>query len=660
LPDATAEDQTVAKVVLQLLETKHRAKLKIDAEVAKRWCRIFIKDLDPRKNVFERGDVIEFISQASVLDDKIREGNLDFPRLVFDRYLKRIDERVATVIQLLRQKLDFKADDSILDDPDLYDYPDNADDALDRWRKKIKYEWLSYKVFNNLHDDEIVKKLSIVYQDWSRGVHQYDMPDLLEIYLSSLASTIDSSSSYLNARSFENLLSQQNLSLEGIGASLRIEDGFAVVTAIVRGSPSDVDGRLQLEDKIVGIQRENGTEIDLIGKKLSEVVRNIRGPRGTKVRLIVQPSGSGERRIYELTRQTVQLTEQHAKGQVMPAKGPNGEEVKIGVISLPTFYGDTAAIRRGDLNAVSATSDCRKILNDFKAKSVDAVIVDIRDNGGGLLDEAKTLSGLFVDTGPILQVRDATGIRHLDDNDDGTAWDGPMVVVTNHASASASEIFAGVIKDYGRGLIVGDSSTFGKGTVQSLEPIKDHLPGQDLRPLGALKLTIQQFYRVNGESTQLKGISPHIHIPSLRDETNFGEGKMDNPMKFDQVAALPHDDYHRVPADLIALLDTRSQERRNADQKFQKENERIKKYVARKARHRISLSEARFKAENGADEAGNDEDRGKLDNKNSKNKERSRWESDYYNDEIVRIVADYLRLGSKVLASAPERVKGGK
>jgi carboxyl-terminal processing protease len=419
---------------------------------------------------------------------------------------------------------------------------------------------------------------------------------------------------------------------------------------------ADKDGRLQVDDKIIGIQKADGTEIDLVEKKLSDVVRHIRGPRGTKVRLVVQPNGTKEKKVYELTRQKIELVEDHAKGQVIEAKGSMEKPLKIGVISLPAFYGDTRALLKGDPDAVSATEDCRKLIRGFKQQGVDCVMVDLRGNGGGLLSEAITLSGLFIDEGPVVQVRDASGVRHLDDDDAGTAWDGPLVVLIDHFSASASEIFAGVIKDYARGLIIGDSSTFGKGTVQQIVDLDDAVLGKDHPKLGALKLTIQQFYRANGESTQVKGVTPHIHIPSLQDQADFGEGKMDNALKFDQVASRKHDMYNRVPSDLVATLETRSWDRRKADPKFQKRDERIKKYAERKARHTISLNEAKFRSEFvGDDDDGRDENKSKAKDKRKRFHERAAWESDYYNDEVVRIVADYLTLGSKALVSAPVR-----
>lgn len=654
-PVPTSEDQETARTVVHLLEQGHMARPVIDDEIAVKWCNNFLKDLDPQKYYFLKADIEEFKGEAKNLDDRVREGNIDFARRVFERFLKRNDERYQTVLDLLKQKFDFSTDEYIADDPEKIDYPVDKKEADERWRKRIKLDLLQLRA-DKTDEAEAVRKLTVRYRDRNRMFHQFDSSEILEVYLSSLTRTFDPHSSYMSAKNLEDMLNQQlHLSLEGIGASLSSEDGYAVVKEVVPGMAADKDGRLQPEDKIVGIQKENGEEIDLVEKKLSDVVRFIRGPRGTKVRLIVQPSGSKERKIYELTRQKIELKEQHAKAKIIETK-ENGKPLKIGVINLPAFYGDTMALLRGDPNAVSATADCRKLLGEFKAAGVDAVIMDLRDNGGGLLEEAKTLSGLFIDTGPVVQVKEVFGVKHLDDDDEGTAWDGPLVVLINKLSASASEIFAGVIKDYDRGLIIGDSSTFGKGTVQSIVQIGDHTRRKDSKKRGALKLTIQQFYRANGDSTQINGVSPHIHLPSVRDYMDFGEGKMDNALKFEKVPALDHDNYHKLSPELVTLLNQRSEQRRKDDPKFQKQAERIKKFLDRKARHSIALNEAKFKAEYFPDDDKDAEER-KLEKEKKKKKytEREVWSSDFYNDEILRIVGDYLTLGTKDLASNPVR-----
>lgn len=668
-PAPQPEDQETAREVVELVERNHMARPQINDEIAAKWCDNYLKKLDPQKYHFLKADVEEFRKEANSLDDRIREGNIDFAHKVFDRFLQRQDERFKTEMDLLKEKFDFTKDEAIDDDFDKMDYPANKAEADERLRKKIKLDLLITKVVNDQKEEEAVRKLTIRYRDVNRMYHQFDASEVLEYYLTSLTETFDPHSSYLNQKNLEDLLNQSlHLQLEGIGASLRSEDGYAVVQELVPGMAADKDGRLQPEDKIIGIQKENGEEVDLVEKKLNDVVRFIRGPRGTKVRLIVQPDGTKERRIYELTRERIELKEQHAKGKILEAKGPDNKAYKVGIINLPAFYGDTMAMLKGDPDAVSATTDCRKILEDFRKQHVDCVVMDLRSNGGGLLEEAKTLSGLFIDTGPVVQVKEILGVKPLVDEEEGMAWDGPLVVLIDKASASASEIFAGVIKDYDRGLIIGDASTFGKGTVQSIVPIQEHrrrfrIPGGGLGGAephrGALKLTIQQFFRANGESTQIHGVTPHVHIPSMLDNRDFGEGKMDNAVQFNKVEALPHDDYNETPSDLMASLNQRSAERRKNDPKFRKLEDQIQKFLERKARHSISLNEAKFKAEyvpdDGEDKSA--DEKAKKDRKKKKYVEREIWPTDFYNDEVIRIVTDYLSLGSKILAAAQEKAK---
>jgi carboxyl-terminal processing protease len=342
---------------------------------------------------------------------------------------------------------------------------------------------------------------------------------------------------------------------------------------------------------------------------------------------------------------------------VIEAKTEAGNTLKFGVIHLPAFYGDTSAVMNGDPNAVSATRDCRALIEGFKEQKVDAIILDLRFNGGGLLQEAITLSGLFIDKGPVVQVRAAFGTKHLDDDDEGAAWNGPLAVVIDRFSASASEIFAGVIKDYRRGLIIGDSSTYGKGTVQSIVPLNERLRLKEdagFPNLGALKLTIQQFYRPNGDSTQINGVAPDVHIPSARDHADFGEGKSESAMKFDKVPPLPHDMYNRISADLVSRLQSRSDERRKTNAKFQEQEAAIKRFLDRKARHEISLNEKKFKEEVLANDDTDDEEKPKAaKEKKKRHSERVVFDSGFYNDELSAIVKDYLTLGRDILIAKP-------
>lgn len=640
-------NQITARLVALIVENSHIAKPKIDDEISKRWIRSYFKALDPQKTYFLKSDIDGFLKQEVELDDKIKDGDIEFARQVFERFLQRAEQAQPWIQEFIAKDMDFTADESIPENPDKVEYPATDEERKDRWRKRIKLDLLQFKI-DDTPVEEARQKLTVRYRDRLRAFKQVSSTDLLEIYLTALLTSIDPHSSYMSPRTWEDMLQSLRLELEGIGASLASEDGFATIKEIVPGGAADKDGRLQIEDKVVGIVNADGTEEDLIEKKLSDVVRKIRGPAGTKVNLIVQPAGTRERKVYELTRQKIELKEQHAKGKIIEQKAADGAVIKVGVINLPAFYGDTQAIFQGNPNAVSATLDTRKLIEEFKSQKVDVVLIDLRANGGGLLQEAISLSGLFIDSGPVVQVRQASGVRHLDDDSGKAEWTGPMAVLIDKTSASASEIFAGVIRDYNRGLVIGDSSTFGKGTVQSIVPLNEQVRIKQ-PDLGALKLTIQQFYRANGESTQIEGVKPHIHIPSVRDQADFGEAKMDYALKFDKVPSLERDDFHMVDPEMVNRLVSASTDRRNKDEKFQKQMEQIRKSIDRKKRETISLNEAQFRSDfiPEADVDEDDPDHGKSKDKD-KEKARKRfaerpvWESEFYNDEVMRIVADYV------------------
>ena len=650
-------DQLTAQVVAGLLERDHLSKPKIDDTISKKWFQNYFEELDPLKYYFLKADLDDFRAEEANLDDQVQKGDLDFAKKVFERFLVRADERLADALDILKTKPDFTIDETLTDDPKRIEWPADHTEARDRIRKLIKLELLQRK----LDDEDLEKGMSQLitrYKDRNRTFKQFDTTDLLEVYLSAMTKAVDPHSSYMGPKTLEDMIEQGlHLSVEGIGASLSVEDGYPIVKEIVPGGAADKDGRLQLEDRIVGIEKEDGTREDFVEKKLNDVVRKIRGPKGSKVKLIVQPQGTKEQKTFELTRQKIELVADHGNSEVIEVKIPERDTpIKIGVVRVPAFYGDSGAIVRGDPNAVSITRDTRKFLEEFKKNGVEAVIMDLRGNGGGLLSEAITLSGLFIDKGPVVQVREARSRKHLDDDDQGTAWDGPLAVLIDRMSASASEIFAGVIKDYSRGLIIGDSSTYGKGTVQQILDLNEQISrGNRLPKLGALKLTVQQFYRPNGESTQILGVNPDIHIPSTRDHADFGEGTSDSALKFDKVAALAHDTYNRVPEPLLRELTDRSEARRKADPKFQEDTSFIERLVERKKRHQIALQEDKFRTESRKDDSDNEAVK-------AKNKKRGRhslieaWdEKDYYNQEVERIVAEYVVLGKQILVAAPTR-----
>lgn len=657
--DPSQADRITARIVAELIERAHLSKPEIDDEVSARWHEKFIESLDRGKLFFTKDDLAEFEPFKDELDDQIRRGDLSFAQMVFERFRTRLDERFAVINELLDAGFDFEVEETYIDDPELLDYPADAEEARERWRKELKYQLL-VQMLNDTEYDEAVKRLKIRYKDnLYRYFRQFEMLELMEFYLSALSQSIDPHSEYMGWKNLEDMMNQQlQLSLEGIGASLTMEDGLPVIKEIIPGGAAAKDGRLKAEDKILAVEKEDGEIEDFYEKKISDVVRVIRGKRGTTVKLIVQPAGTKERKTYDIVREKIELADQHAKGEVIEATAPDGTPLKIGVINLPSFYGDTAAVRRGDANAVSATGDCKKLLAEFEKQGVDCVMIDLRGNGGGLLLEAISLSGLFIDTGPVVRVRDADGILPYNDEDAGTAYDGPLAVLISHTSASASEIFAGVIKDYGRGLVIGDSSTFGKGTVQSIIDLNNWLRNPEGFPnLGALRLTIQQFYRANGMSTQVRGVTPDIHIPSVADHIEkLGEGEMDNALDFDEIDPLPHEHWGRVSPELVAQLIDRSAKRREEDEKFQKQAEAIQKFIDRQTRKDLPLKKDLFIAEFKSDEDDEVEDlidqpesmaRPAADDKKVWNRES------FYNQEVEKIVGDYVTIGAQVVASAP-------
>jgi len=686
------EDRQITLGVRNLLLQEHLSRHPLDKEMAARWMKTFLKSLDPMKVYFYQSDVDEFTRHQDDLIKMFEKYDVSFAYYVFQRYLQRVDERVKMVNELLAQPLDFTADEEMVVDRDLLQYPKDPNEARERWRKRIKYDLLVLKTekekktvasdpvkdpiqsagdsdenkknAQNLIEQVIkepkteqktndikgekkpVDRLAQRYHSFAKRMHQINADDLLEIYLNSLTTSFDPHTDYMSPRHYENFNIMMRLELEGIGASLQADDyGYTVVKRLVPGGVADKDGRLKIEDKIVGVgQDKDGPIVDVVDMKLDDVVDLIRGKPNTVVRLeVVSPNG--DKKILVLTRQKIELKDSEAQGEIFEAgKRPDGAAFKIGIINLPSFYNDMSGQRRGDADYRSCTRDVRAILEDFKQKNVDAVVLDLRSNGGGSLTEAINLTGLFIPNGPVVQVKGADGhVSPFYDLDPAMVWSGPLVVVTSKFSASASEILAGAIQDYGRGLIVGDHSTHGKGTVQSLLDIGQHLffnlPNSN--PMGALKVTMQQFYRPNGESTQKRGVLADIELPSLTSHFDVGESDLDYPMEFDRVEPMSYKHFDLVTPPILEQLKHCSEKRVQASEKFQKELRNITRYKEQKAKKSVTLNEAQFIKEREELNADKEEEKTleELNNSNSKGVVR-----DYYLDEVLAIAVDYLNL----------------
>lgn len=639
-----ASDRQVALAVTWLLRRDHLLRRPLDDEISRRCLKLYLKALDPAKLYFYQADVDRFRQRENDLDDLAKKGNVDFAFEVFQTFLQRVDERVQMVDQLLAMRHDFTVDEQMLVDREQAAYPSTPAEAFELWRKRIKYDLLVLKV-DGIEGQAAIEKLRNRYHSFARRMHQTDSEELLEMYLSSLTSAFDPHTSYMSPSTLENFEIQMRLELEGIGAALRAEDSYVVVQKIIPGGAADRQGELQVDDKIVGVgQGEDGEIVDTVDMKLTDVVKLIRGTPGTVVRLEIISAKNQQRKIITITRAKIELKDSEAQAKVFEVPGrPGGGSYRIGVIDLPSFYMDMEGARRGLPDFRSTTRDVARILEQFNQQQVDAVVLDLRRNGGGSLTEAINLTGLFIPDGPVVQVKDADGnVRPYADLDPAMVWKGPLVVLTSKFSASASEILAGAIQDYGRGLIVGDPATHGKGTVQSLMDIGQQLfQIPNATSLGALKITMQQFYRPSGDSTQKRGVLADIELPSLTAHMDVAEADLDYVIDFDRVEPANYQRLGHVDTALRQELRRRSAQRIAQSEEFQKLLRNIARYEQQKAKDFVTLNEEKFLQERAELNADKEEEK-TFEEFNGTNEERI--ERDYYLDEAFAITVDYLNL----------------
>lgn len=638
-PD-TSSDTITAKRVCAMVSRFHISGKPINDAISQKLMKRFIKQLDPQKLYFNKSDIESFEAQKNQLDDKLAVGDVKFAYECFDLYLKRLKERMEYAQQLVDVNHDFTVPESIKVDPKDIDFAKESE-MNERWRKRVKFDLLNI-LLEDTKIEDARKQLHKRYRNNLRTMSQTDDAEKLEMYLSALTHCFDPHSSYMSPQTLEDFRISMELSLDGIGAALRSEDGYTTVAEIVPGGAADADGRLKAGDKIIAVAQEDGEFVDVVEMKLSKVVRYIRGKRGTIVQLRVKTEKDSAAQVYKLTRKKIELSTSEVKGKIIETgERIPGQTGRIGIISIPSFYRDFRGAQRGDENFKSTARDVRKVLNQFHDQGgVDGIVIDLRFNGGGALSEAIEVSGLFVDEGPVVQVKQMDGERKIhSDVEPGAVYTGPLVVVCNRLSASASEIFAGVIKDYQRGIIIGDTTTHGKGTVQNVMPVSNQmfrfLRGQDL---GALKLTIQQFYRVNGDSTQNRGVRSDIVLPSLIDNMDLGESFLDDAMEFDQIDVAQFSSVGMVNQQILKPVQQSSAKRILADKKFKETQEEINKYLKKKNQKTISLVEAERRKEITKDK----EEKKKEEEKKDTKADKDIFKKDHYNDEILNITVDYM------------------
>lgn len=644
LAKATSIDTTTTRLVTDMIGKFHISQKQVDDKISADLLKRFLKELDPLKLYFLQKDVAEFQRYRDHLDDLLKVGNTDFPHQAFERYILRINEAIDQAHKQIDAQHDFSIDEGLTVDPDELQWANTPAELQDRWRRRIKYELLLQKL-DNKSDAEAREHVHKRYRTLKKIAEDTEDFELLEMYLSSLSHCFDPHSSYMSPQSQEDFQIQMRLSLEGIGAALRSEDGQTVVAQIVAGGAAERDGRLKVGDKIEAVGQEEGDYVDILGMKLSRVVRLIRGPGGTQVRLRVR-SETGERSEVVLNRAKIELQEEAVRGEIIPASDRvPGASGRVGVINIPSFYRDFSGAQQGLDDFRSTARDVKKVLDEFQAQGgVDAVIVDLRFNGGGALNEATDVSGLFLDAGPIVQVKGPTGrVKPEEDINKGVSFNGPLVVICNRLSASASEIFAAAIKDYGRGIVVGDTTTHGKGTVQNVMPVGNPMFKAFSNPdRGALKLTISQFYRVNGDSTQNLGVPSDVVLPSLLDHMDLGESFLDNALAFDRIQPASHIQYEMTSPQIVRSLQQASAQRLAASTDFQKTQRDVERYLTRKNRKTVSLNESVLRAERDADKAA--EEATGEENPDGTKKKGPIFPKNAYNDELVHIALDYAAL----------------
>ncbi len=589
---AKTDAEQVAVSVGRLLEEGHYTHQPLNDEVSKKFLKTYLELLDFSHLFFTQQDVDALNAKyGTAIDDDVLLGNLKPAYEIFDLYQKRVDDRVAKIKEYLKKPpAEFKGDETLTLSRQKAPWPKDEAEADQMWTARIQNELLQEK----LSEHPIEPGPQLVarrYDRLARNVHEEDRDEQVKLFLDALAQTYDPHSEYLSKSDLKNFSINMGLSLVGIGAMLRSEDGYAKIESLVPGGPAQTDGRIKVGDRITAVGQGTGDFVDVRDMRLDKVVEMIRGKKGTKVRLLIIPASAADpshRKTIDLVRAEIKLKDQEARADIIIKKDADGNPVKLGWLTLPSFYADM------DRHEKSTTKDVQALLKRLRKENIAGLVIDLRRNGGGSLEEAISLTGLFLKSGPIVQTKDSHDhISISNDPDSGIGYAGPLVVLTSRQSASASEIFAGALQDYGRAVIVGDKSTFGKGTVQTILEIGrfTSLLGSRSQDDGALKLTIQKFYRVAGGSTQLHGVASDIVLPTLTDLPEYGEGALKNCLAYDEVPKAKFTKWSDTHSLFIDELKRRSGERVQADSEFHYVMEDMGRLRHKLDENKISLNE---------------------------------------------------------------------
>ncbi|WP_273786330.1 carboxy terminal-processing peptidase [Brucella intermedia] len=585
------EQVQAAHLTAEFLTRFHYRPVPLDDALSVRIMNRFIDSLDPDRLIFLQADVDKFLTGSKEIDDAIDRQDLTIPFSIFNVYQMRIIERMTFARGLLKQNFDFSKQEEFSIVRDKEPWPRSNAESDDLWRKRVKNDWLRLKLVGK--DDATIRKtLDKRYENSIERTYKYKSDDAFQSFMAAYTTSVDPHTDYFGVKASAEFDISMKLSLVGIGAVLQERDDYTTIRELVAGGPAQSSGKLAVGDRIIGVgQGKDGPIKEVIGMRLDEVVQMIRGDKGSVVRLDILPADAGadgKHHVITLVRDKISLDKQAAKKTILPVKDGDVTR-KIGVITLPAFYEDIQARRKGDKNYKSASRDVAKLIAELKQDKVDGVLVDLRNNGGGSLSEAIDLTGLFVGKGPVVQQRNANGeVKVESDNLPTPAWKGPLGVLINRGSASASEIFAAAIQDYGRGVVIGEPS-FGKGTVQTVVDL-DEVANNPKPEYGELKFTVAQFFRVDGGTTQLRGVTPDISLPGLFDLKLVGESSFDNALPWSQVSAAKYKSSDDIKA-LLPKLQNLHDERVQKSREFQDFVEDVATLKAQREKKVISLNE---------------------------------------------------------------------
>jgi carboxyl-terminal processing protease len=573
----TEQEDYVARRVSDIVAREHYRRAPLDDHLSSLILDRYLDAIDSQRSYFYSSDIAEFEKYRYELDDAIKAGNVEPAFVIFRRFQERSRERMNYAVQLLQKKPDFDLDESFTFDREKEPWPANAAEMNELWRKRVKNDALSLIIAGKPWPEaaEVLRKR---YEHVEKRMDQSKPEDVFEAFMNAFVLSLDPHSNYFSPRNSEEYNIQMSLSYEGIGASLQLTDDYVTVIDVIAGGPAAVSGKLAANDRITAVgEGKTGELNDVIGWRLDDVVQKIRGPGGTIVRLQLLPAGAAPgspQKVVEFTRNRVSL-EAQASHKSMKTVVRNGRDVKVGIITVPSFYQDYDASRAGAKDFRSTTRDVQRLIGELRKDGAEVLIMDLRANGGGYLPEAESLVGLFIDRGPVVQLRDTTGRIEVDDDPDPSVfYSGPLVVLVDRFSASASEIFAGAIQDYGRGLIIGQQ-TYGKGTVQNAHP---------------LNYTIGKYYRITGESTQDRGVTPDITIPSLIDASEVGESTRDRALPWDHIEPSAFKAESDITPPLVAMLTKDHDERTAGSADFRYLHADISALDAMRSQKTVSLN----------------------------------------------------------------------